>query len=148
VWIGINISGWIRSIISLSSLPQACPDACAWCSSIWKRFSQFFFLSSSSSISSQNGSQDDLIQTASFGWMSLSCQERKRTHHKFWCALFFGGEESAPSPMENVLASLAACSSIIIISTLQEQKQKYLVTRFKYKRREKKSRRELSLKSI
>ena len=36
----------------------------------------------------------------------------------------FGGEESALSPMENVLASLAACSSIHLISLLKEQKQK------------------------
>jgi putative redox protein len=37
----------------------------------------------------------------------------------------FGGEETAPSPMENVLASLAACSSIHIRSTLKEQKQQF-----------------------
>ncbi len=36
----------------------------------------------------------------------------------------FGGEESALSPMENVLASLVACSSIHLISLLKEQKQK------------------------
>ena len=36
----------------------------------------------------------------------------------------FGGEESALSPMENVLASLAACSSIHLISLLNEQGQK------------------------
>ena len=35
----------------------------------------------------------------------------------------FGGEETAPSPMENVLASLATCSSIHILSELKEQKQ-------------------------
>lgn len=38
--------------------------------------------------------------------------------------IFFGGEESALSPMENVLASLAACGSIHVISILGEQKQK------------------------
>lgn len=42
----------------------------------------------------------------------------------FDAPLFFGGEESAPSPMENVLASLAACSSIHVISLLREQEQK------------------------
>lgn len=42
----------------------------------------------------------------------------------FDAPLFFGGEESAPSPMENVLASLAACSSIHVISLLKEQEQK------------------------
>jgi putative redox protein len=36
----------------------------------------------------------------------------------------FGGEESALAPMENVLASLATCSSIHIISLLKEQGQK------------------------
>ncbi len=36
----------------------------------------------------------------------------------------FGDEDSALSPMESVLASLAACSSIYIISILNEQKQK------------------------
>jgi putative redox protein len=36
----------------------------------------------------------------------------------------FGGEASALSPMENVLASLAACSSIHLISLLNEQGQK------------------------
>jgi putative redox protein len=41
----------------------------------------------------------------------------------FDAPLFFGGEESAPSPMENMLASLAACSSIHIISELIAQKQ-------------------------
>jgi len=48
----------------------------------------------------------------------------------FDAPLFFGGEESAPSPMENMLASLAACSSIHIVSLLIEQEQKitdYLV---------------------
>jgi uncharacterized OsmC-like protein len=38
----------------------------------------------------------------------------------FDAPLFFGGEESAPSPMENVLASLAACSSIHVISKLKK----------------------------
>ncbi len=42
----------------------------------------------------------------------------------FDAPLFFGGEESALSPMENVLASLAACSSIHIISLIKEKKKK------------------------
>lgn len=37
---------------------------------------------------------------------------------------FIGGEETALSPMENVLASLAACSSIHVLAILEEQKQK------------------------
>jgi putative redox protein len=44
----------------------------------------------------------------------------------FDAPLFFGGEESAPSPMENVLASIAACSSIHIVSLLIEQEQKII----------------------
>lgn len=43
---------------------------------------------------------------------------------KFDAPKFFGGEESAPGPMENVLASLAACSSIHIVSLLMEKEQK------------------------
>jgi putative redox protein len=42
----------------------------------------------------------------------------------FDAPIHFGGEESALSPMENVLASLAACSSIHLISLLNEQGQK------------------------
>jgi putative redox protein len=36
----------------------------------------------------------------------------------------FGGEESALTPMENILASLATCSSIHLISLLNEQEQR------------------------
>lgn len=42
----------------------------------------------------------------------------------FDAPIAFGGAESALSPMENVLASLAACSSIHLISLLKEQEQK------------------------
>lgn len=35
-----------------------------------------------------------------------------------------GGEETAPSPMENVLASLAACTSISVINILKKKRQK------------------------
>ena len=42
----------------------------------------------------------------------------------FDAPIFFGGEESALLPMENVLASLAACSSIHLISLLEKQEQK------------------------
>jgi putative redox protein len=42
----------------------------------------------------------------------------------FDAPIHFGGEESALSPMENVLGSLAVCSSIHIISLLNEQRQK------------------------
>jgi uncharacterized OsmC-like protein len=39
----------------------------------------------------------------------------------FDAPIHFGGEESSLSPMENVLASLAACSSIHLMSLLNEQ---------------------------
>jgi putative redox protein len=42
----------------------------------------------------------------------------------FDAPISLGGEESALSPMETVLASLAACSSIHIIDILNEKKQK------------------------
>jgi putative redox protein len=42
----------------------------------------------------------------------------------FDAPIAFWGAESALSPMENVLASLAACSSIHLISLLKEQEQK------------------------
>jgi putative redox protein len=42
----------------------------------------------------------------------------------FDAPISFGGEESALSPMENVLGSLAACCSIHILSLLDEQSQK------------------------
>ena len=42
----------------------------------------------------------------------------------FDAPISFGGEGSALSPMENVLASLAACSSIHVLSILKDQGQK------------------------
>jgi len=36
-----------------------------------------------------------------------------------------GGEETALSPMENVLASLAACSSYHVVSTLRKKRQNF-----------------------
>ncbi len=48
--------------------------------------------------------------------------EKDLTVH-FDAPIPFGGEESALSPMENVLASLVACSSIHLISLLKGQKQ-------------------------
>ena len=54
----------------------------------------------------------------------LVAKNEKGLTVSFDAPLFFGGEESAPSPMENVLASLAACSSIHVLSILKEQNQK------------------------
>jgi len=57
------------------------------------------------------------------GKYRLVAKNEKGLTTKFDAPLLFGGEEYALSPMENVLASLAACSSIHIISTLKEQEQ-------------------------
>jgi putative redox protein len=54
----------------------------------------------------------------------LVAKNKKGLTVSFDAPLLFGGEESALSPMENVLASLAACSSIHIISILKEKEQK------------------------
>jgi putative redox protein len=54
----------------------------------------------------------------------LVAKNNKGLTVSFDAPLLFGGEESALSPMENVLGSLAACSSIHIISILKEKEQK------------------------
>jgi putative redox protein len=54
----------------------------------------------------------------------LIAKNEKGLTVSFDAPIFFGGEETALSPMENVLASLAACSSIHVISLLKEQEQK------------------------
>lgn len=54
----------------------------------------------------------------------LVAKNEKGVTVNFDAPIPFGGEESALSPMENVLASLAACSSIHLISLLNEQGQK------------------------
>lgn len=49
---------------------------------------------------------------------------------KFDAPKAYGGEETALSPMENVLASLAACSSFHVLTILRKKRQKvtgYLV---------------------
>ena len=43
---------------------------------------------------------------------------------KFDAPITHGGEETALSPMENVLASLAACSSFHVLTILKKKKQK------------------------
>lgn len=43
---------------------------------------------------------------------------------KFDAPIEHGGEETALSPMENVLASLAACSSFHVLRILQKMRQK------------------------
>ncbi len=42
---------------------------------------------------------------------------------KFDAPIIHGGEETALSPMENVLASLAACSSFHVLTILRKKKQ-------------------------
>lgn len=43
---------------------------------------------------------------------------------KFDAPKAYGGEETALSPMENVLASLAACSSFHVLTILRKKRQK------------------------
>lgn len=58
------------------------------------------------------------------GKYQLTARIEKGLQASFDAPLLFGGEESALSPMENVLASLAACSSIHVLSLLKEQEQR------------------------
>jgi uncharacterized OsmC-like protein len=43
-----------------------------------------------------------------------------------------GGEETALSPMENVLASLAACRSYHVVSIMRKKRQNFRIIRLKY----------------
>jgi putative redox protein len=53
----------------------------------------------------------------------LEAQNEKGLAVKFDAPLTHGGEETALSPMENVLASLAACSSFHVLTILKKMKQ-------------------------
>jgi putative redox protein len=60
------------------------------------------------------------------GWNGnyrLTAKNAKGLTASFDAPISFGGEESALSPMENVIASLAACSSIHVLSELKEKNQ-------------------------
>lgn len=53
----------------------------------------------------------------------LEARNEKGISVKFDAPLAHGGEETALSPMENVLASLAACSSFHVLTILKKMKQ-------------------------
>lgn len=54
----------------------------------------------------------------------LEAKNEKALSVTFDAPLSHGGEEKALSPMENVLASLAACSSIHVLDLLKKKRQK------------------------
>ena len=53
----------------------------------------------------------------------MEARNEKGLTVKFDAPLTHGGEESALSPMENVLASLAACSSFHVLTILKKKRQ-------------------------
>jgi putative redox protein len=53
----------------------------------------------------------------------LEARNEKGISVKFDAPLSHGGEETALSPMENVLASLAACSSFHVLTILKKKRQ-------------------------
>lgn len=53
----------------------------------------------------------------------LEARNEKGISVKFDAPITHGGEETALSPMENVLASLAACSSFHVLTILKKKKQ-------------------------
>ena len=54
----------------------------------------------------------------------LEARNEKGISVKFDAPIDHGGEETALSPMENVLASLAACSSFHVLRILKKMRQK------------------------
>ena len=58
------------------------------------------------------------------GDYKLEAQNEKGISVKFDATIEHGGEETALSPMENVLASLAACSSYDVLIILKKKRQK------------------------
>jgi putative redox protein len=54
----------------------------------------------------------------------LEARNEKGLSVSFDAPLSHGGEETALSPMENVLASLAACSSFHVLTILKKKRQK------------------------
>ena len=54
----------------------------------------------------------------------LEARNEKGLSVKFDAPIAHGGEETALSPMENVLASLAACSSFHVLRILKKKRQK------------------------
>ena len=58
------------------------------------------------------------------GDYKLEAQNEKGLSVKYDATIEHGGEETALSPMENVLASLAACSSYDVLIILKKKRQK------------------------
>ena len=58
------------------------------------------------------------------GDYKLEAQNEKGISVKYDATIEHGGEETALSPMENVLASLAACSSYDVLIILKKKRQK------------------------
>jgi putative redox protein len=58
------------------------------------------------------------------GNLRLEAKNEKGLTVTFDAPMEHGGEETALSPMENVLASLAACSSFHVLRILQKKRQK------------------------
>lgn len=58
------------------------------------------------------------------GNFRLEARNEKGLSVKFDAPVSHGGEETALSPMENVLASLAACSSFHVLTILKKKRQK------------------------
>jgi putative redox protein len=58
------------------------------------------------------------------GNLRLEAKNEKGLTVNFDAPMEHGGEETALSPMENVLASLAACSSFHVLRILQKKRQK------------------------
>jgi putative redox protein len=56
----------------------------------------------------------------------LQARNEKGLSVNFDAPILHGGEETALSPMENVLASLAACSSFHVLTILKKKRQKVL----------------------
>ena len=57
------------------------------------------------------------------GNLRLEAKNEKGLSVKFDAPIAHGGEETALSPMENVLASLAACSSFHVLTILKKKRQ-------------------------
>ena len=58
------------------------------------------------------------------GKLRLEVKNEKGLSVRFDAPIAHGGEETALSPMENVLASLAACSSFHVLTTLRKKRLK------------------------
>ena len=57
------------------------------------------------------------------GSLRLEAKNEKRLSAKFDAPIAYGGEETALSPIENVLGSLAACSSFYVLTILRKKRQ-------------------------